>query len=401
MKIATLTCGNRIRMGNKNQWGGNLFFIVGLSLICGLIINVPAQSGEEANEDTAAWIAKEAVPKKFDWIQLTSGEWLKGDLKVLYNDSLDFDSKKLDLLTFDWKDIQQIRCHAPQSLLIQPSGPAAEGTDRSSWTRTVVGILQVKGEKVFVDTGEETLEFDRSALISIASGERKELDYWSAKLTLSLDVMQGNTDQINYGTYVNAMRRTTYSRFYMDYRGNINYSEGVETSNNQRINSYYDIFKTKKFFLRPVFAEYYHDPFANIAQQGTIGTGVGYSIIDTATTELLIGPGVAYQQTRYDSTEPGEAGTISTPALVVYSEFDTDLTKTIDYNLQYKFYVVNKASGSYSHHFVTGLEINLTGHLELDLSLVWNRTKDPQPASDGTVPEQDDVHFYCGIAFEL
>ena len=41
------------------------------------------------------------VDETFDWIQLTSGEWLKGELKVLYNYKLEFDSDELDLLTFE------------------------------------------------------------------------------------------------------------------------------------------------------------------------------------------------------------------------------------------------------------------------------------------------------------
>ena len=47
------------------------------------------------------------------------------------------------------------------------------------------------------------------------------------------------------------------------------------------------------------------------------------------------------------------------------------------------------------------LEFDLTNRLELDLSMVWDRTQNPEPSSDGTVPERDDVHFYFGITFEL
>ena len=47
------------------------------------------------------WGPPSALPEKFDWIQLTSGEWLKGDLKVLYDKKLEFDSDELDLLELD------------------------------------------------------------------------------------------------------------------------------------------------------------------------------------------------------------------------------------------------------------------------------------------------------------
>ena len=48
-------------------------------------------------------------PDMFDWIQLKSGEWLKGELIALYDDKLEFDSDELDNLTFDWDDVRQVR----------------------------------------------------------------------------------------------------------------------------------------------------------------------------------------------------------------------------------------------------------------------------------------------------
>lgn len=41
------------------------------------------------------WMAKLPEPKEFDWILLTSGEWLKGEIQVLSEDSFEFDRSKL------------------------------------------------------------------------------------------------------------------------------------------------------------------------------------------------------------------------------------------------------------------------------------------------------------------
>src|SRR5262249_4506764 len=41
-----------------------------------------------------------------DWIQLKSGEWLRGRLYGMQNRKLEFESDELDDLKFDWKDIQ-------------------------------------------------------------------------------------------------------------------------------------------------------------------------------------------------------------------------------------------------------------------------------------------------------
>ena len=58
-------------------------------------------------------------PDEFDWIQLTSGEWLKGELKALYNQQLEFDSDQLDTIEFDMEDVKQVRGHGVKSVRVQ------------------------------------------------------------------------------------------------------------------------------------------------------------------------------------------------------------------------------------------------------------------------------------------
>lgn len=94
---------------------------------------------------------------------------------------------------------------------------------------------------------------------------------------ISIQLCQKNLTGSNAYT----KRRTSKSRFFIDYLGIFNETEGTETSNSQRVKSYYDILKTKKLFWRPVFVEYFRDPFTNIENRVTVGTGMGYNIIDT------------------------------------------------------------------------------------------------------------------------
>ncbi len=294
----------------------NLLRVVWLCVICCffLVANVNAQmtpkngpnisESENTPSGSPSWGPPSALPEKFDWIQLISGEWLKGDLKVLYDDKLEFDSKELELLELDWEDVKQVIGHKIFSVRFE--GPT-----------TVVGTLRVTENKVIVTVGKEKQEFERNQLISIAYGEPKEIGYWSAKISLGLDVREGNSDQINYSASVNAQRRTSESRFSIDYLGIFNETEGIETANSQRISSYYDIFKTKKFFWRPVFGEYFRDRFSNIQNRVTVGTGIGYHIIDTPKTEWDVTPGIAYQYTQNVSVEAGQDTDNSTPALVL------------------------------------------------------------------------------------
>lgn len=373
---------------------------MGLCALCLLLMALPVSA--KADAGNPVWTPAGSLPKGFDWIQLTNGEWLKGDLKVLYNDSLEFDSDELDLLKFDWYDVQQVICHQPQSIRLEdPEADARSIWDVNGDASTVVGILRINGDKVFVETYQGTREFDRSRLVSIAPGEARELDYWAIKLAISVDISAGNSESEDFNANLNMKRRTALTRFSLDYNGIYSTTSDVLTANSNRASSYFDIFATRSFFWRPVFAEYFRDTFANIAHRGTIGAGLGYTIIHTPKTEWLISPGIAYMYTRYDSVETGEDDTTSTPAFVFSTEFDTELTNRIDFDALYNFNVVNEESGTYSHHAKAGLEIELTSRLDLDMSLVWDRIQDPQPDSDGNTPKQDDLYLFFGISFEL
>ena len=62
---------------------------------------------------------EEGLPEEFtiqfgdvwDWMRLNSGEWLKGHLKRMREDEIEFDSDKLDVVKFDWADV--VEFHSP------------------------------------------------------------------------------------------------------------------------------------------------------------------------------------------------------------------------------------------------------------------------------------------------
>jgi hypothetical protein len=155
-------------------------------------------------------------------LHLKSGEWLKGELKVLYEKKLELDSDELDLLEFDWEDVKQVR--GARIFEVRLVGPI-----------TVRGLLQVTEDKVYLTVGEERREFERSQLVTIAPGEPKEINYWSAKVSFGLNISRGNVEQTQYSTIANIKRRTSKTRFVTDYLGNFTKTDDVETVNNQRV----------------------------------------------------------------------------------------------------------------------------------------------------------------------
>jgi putative salt-induced outer membrane protein YdiY len=325
---------------------------------------------------------------EFDWIQLTSGEWLKGKLKALYDRSLEFDSDELDLLTLDWEDVKQIRGY--RTFSVRFVGPV-----------TVNGRLRIDEENVFMTIGDETRKFERSQVLAIAPGEPKELNYWTAKVSLGLTLLSGNTDQTQYSAIGDVKRQTSASRLVTNYLGNYSETDDVRTVNNHRLTGYFDVFRTKNYFFRPVYGEYFNDEFKNIKYRVTLGAGVGWHIIDTAKTEWDVSAGPAYQWTRFDSVEEQEKQNESTPALLASTQFETELTKRLDFNFLYSLQFVNETSGTYNHHFVATLETELTDRLDFDISYVWDRTQDPEPNDDGTVPEPDDYYLIFALGFDF
>ena len=364
-------------------------------LLFGLAMaNNPAAMAEDAQtaapatgDEKVAWTPPPPPPDEFDWIQLNSGEWLKGEFKVLYDDSVEFDSDELDLLTIDWADIKQVRGHATFAVNI-------EGQD------DVVGHLRVDGDRIMIVTAEESQEFSRADVISIAHGVPKESNYWSAKFTLGLNISQGNSDKQDLNLALNTKRRTADSRFLTDYLGFYSKSDHIKTDDNHRLRTTYDIFKTRQFFWRPVLGEVFRDPFQNISYQFTLGAGAGYQLIDTSKTEWSIAAGPAIKYTKFETVEAGENESESTPVLWVGTDYDRELNSKMDLILGYSTVIGNQDSGGYTHHAIATLETELLSWLDFDTSFIWDHIQNPTRNSDGSLPEKDDYRFVIGLGLD-
>jgi putative salt-induced outer membrane protein YdiY len=335
----------------------------------------------------ADWTPPPPMPDEFDWVQLTSGEWLKGEIKVMYEASLEFDSDKLDLLSLDLEDIQQIR--SAQVLNVRMKGG-----------ETATGKVLMEDGSIRV-LGDTPAEYDRGDLLSVTAGVPRERNYWVGKVSAGGNLRSGNTDQVELSTAASFKRRTVENRVSLDYLGNFSETNDVQSANNQRANAVWDWFFSETLFLRPVFLEYFSDPFQNIDSRYTIGTGLGYQLIDTSRTDWSIFAGPAWQSTRFDQVEPGESRSEDTWALSAGTTFDTELTDRIDFTYDYRFQFTSPESGRYNHHMIGTFEIELTDSLDLDLSLVWDRIEKPRPDDNGTVPKQDDYRLIIGVGYDF
>jgi putative salt-induced outer membrane protein YdiY len=343
-------------------------------------------AGARAQEEKD-WQPETPMPEKFDWIQLKSGEWLKGELIAMYKGQLEFDSAELDRLTFDFGDVRQVLSAAMMQVGLLGGDVAT-------------GKLRIDGDKVVV-MGDQTREFERSQIFTITAGEPKESSYWSGKVGAGVNLRRGNNEVAETNANVNLKRRTVKNRITLDYLGNHNVTEDVTVTDNNRASLGWDRFLSDRFFISPVLLEYFRDPFQNIAHRGTIGAGAGYQIIDTPKVDWQMNTGFAYQRTRFDDVPEGSAESVNTPTFLLGTAYDHKLSGSVDFNLQYRIQIVNEESGQYTHHFVTGFEFDLIGSLDFDFTFVWDRIQKPQQNSDGTFPKQDDYRLNFALSFDF
>ena len=343
--------------------------------------------------------AKEAVndwrppDDGFDWIQINNKEWLMGEIKSMYKDSLEFDSDNLDLQTIDWEDVTYLRSASESIINIEDIGE-------------VVGVVEIEGDLISLIDGDDVKEFNRVQLVSLTPAGDSEIDLWALDLTLSLNARSGNTDQVDYSTRFSAKRRTARSRVLVNYVGNISKTDGgtgelVETINNQRVSAGWDIYATRRFFYSPFFGEYYRDPFQNIDQRLTAGVGIGYTIIDTAKIEWNVGGGPAYQSVRYISVQPGEDDKITGGALVLGTDYDHEINSGLDFIFNYNLTAASSDLGGYTHHMLVSIETEITGSLDFDVSFMWDRVGQPTTDAEGNTPEPDDYRLMIGINWSI
>jgi putative salt-induced outer membrane protein YdiY len=340
-----------------------------------------------AEDEPEVFKPKPPMPEKFDWVQTTSGEWIKGELIEMYDEKLQFDSKEFDEVTIDWVDVQQIR---------------TAGTMQMGFTHNVVAIGQLflDGDTVRVIDEEGERDYKRSELITVAAGAPKEINYWSFKAMFGLNVSRGNTNVAESTIDVRVVRRTVKNRINLDYLARYNETEGDEVANNHRATLGWNMYISDRLYVSPARFEWFRDPFQNINHRETLGAGVGYELVDSPRIAWDVTGGPGYQRTTFDSVEDGTENPEDTPAVLVGTTLDVDLTKWMELFYEYHIQLVDEEAGQYNHHMLASLETDITSLLDFDVTLVWDRIQNPRQNEDGLTPLQDDFRLTVGLTFD-
>ncbi len=339
-------------------------------------------------EIQALWEDLSPKADKYDWVQTKSGEWFKGEIIALYRENLEFDSDEIGIYVFDFDDVTQIKSY----------NVIAVNIDQIAIFQ---GVIRYKNNKIKIIQGDQEFTYSKDEIISMAPEGVNELSKWSGKFTLGFDMRSGNTDQFDYTAKANLKRVTGKSRLILDYLGRYSEKDNVETMSDNRLNEKYDIYLKRHFFWTPVFSELYQDKFTNIKLQLTIGTGIGYNIVDTNDLLWDVSGGPAFVSTKYYSVESDNSGHSNAAAIELRTLFEYEISKKVDFIYNYKFTVSNSSVGTFKHHMVTTLENEITDWLDLDITYVWDFLLDPKTESDGSQPQSNDHQVIIGFGVDF
>jgi len=353
------------------------------------VFEVTDQAGEvDLSKIQKSWEELSPTPKKCDWIQTKSLEWFKGEIKAMFDESLEFDSDEIGLYSFDFADIKQIKSFHIISTNI-------EGLASFS------GILRLEDNNLTIINGENSYNFTKDQIVSFAKAGAMERDYWSGKISASIDIRSGNKNQSDYTVQGTLNRRTNSSKLRLDYLGRISHVEDIEIANDHRANGKYDVYLTRDFFWTPFFGEYYRNEYQNIEYQYTFGLGIGYTLIDRKKLEWDISAGPALLRTNYKEVEDGEEASASSISMQLSTIIDYKLSSKIDLKYNYQLTLTDKNSGLYKHHMLFTMENEVTKWLDIDLTAIWDYTKEPEKDASGVQPLKDDYQLLVGFGVDF
>ncbi len=351
----------------------------------GQLTNAVTTTGSATNAsiNTVSWKPPGVGTDGADWVQLKSGEWLRGELKYVQNKEVEFDSDEMDQQTLKLKDVRQLYSTHRMFTQFEDMQP-------------IYGRVVISNDLVMVN-GEEPMALHRDLLLGITPSGRSGIRDWSGSATISYSTQSGNHHQSSMTTQAELTRRTPNTTLDFNYLGNYAKSDGEENANNIRVNATYDIRLNKDWFVRPADFEYYHDPLANIDYRLTGGVGAGYYLFDRTGLEWRAAAGPSFQYTEFSTVETKQSQSASTPAGLLQSYFKADVTSRLTLIQSWQSIFTKQEAGQYTHHSVTTLEFEIKRHLNLDVSLVWDYLQNPQTKSDGTVPQKSDTYLTVGF----
>jgi putative salt-induced outer membrane protein YdiY len=363
----------------------------GVSL-CLLVLNfnIKTIQADQMPLNNEKWLPPTPVfLQQFDWLKLTSGEWLKGDIIVMYDDELEFDSDQFGKQTFDWGDVEELRSRYDQQIRF------ANGQVKR-------GFLIISNNHIVLISDGKEEHYPLTELLSISPSAEKRKNLWNGKVSLGIDINRGNTKQLDYSARIKLERSTPYTRLKTDYIFNYSKSTELETdrviSNNTRFSSSIDWFYNKYIFFRVLDYEYLSDLQQNINSRNTLGLSIGYHLFDNKRLAWDITLGPSYQKTDYNlltDTTDQQSAVIAFASALEY-KFSSKINFIVDYQLQF----VERESGKRNTFFKALVEFDLSDKFDVDLGFYLDRIASPVKLAESTAVKSNDYKLMISLGYD-
>jgi hypothetical protein len=325
---------------------------------------------EQAEEDAEAGLPAEFTIKfgdTYDWLRLTSGEWLKGELHWMREKDIEFDSDKLDLLTFSWSKVSQL--HSPRVNTYVFEGKI-----------DVVGRAVVTKEKLIIETADGVVSYPRDQLLTILEGAKRERNWWSTRLSAGATANAGNTNQGQLIVHWDLTRADPRTRSRISYDSSFAYSNREQNVNRQ---------------LGSV------DVFQNLKLRATPAAGVGVHLFDTKKVEWDLGGALGYQYIRFLSTAAGVENPQNDGFIGVRTYADFDFTDDVELIIEWTTNVVYTRIGLTNHVGSTRFSVEINDIFDFETTFKFYRTERPPPRADGSVPKRNDYQLIVSLALKI
>ncbi|GIC76847.1 YdiY family protein [Moritella sp. F3] len=327
-----------------------------------------------------------------DWVQLISGETLKGELigtieknQNSFDQTIEFDSDDLGDQEIDLEDIKTLKtAHSFKVLL------------NSGEVHT--GALLITGDTLIISNKVQT-RVPVNQVVSIYRGVDTEREHWDVDFFIGANFSKGNTDELSIATSVDAERKTVKSRVLLRYASNIAESAGENTARNHIVDGSYDINLSPRLFLRPIKMTVDSDKFQNIAYRINGSMQVGYFLFTQSNFEwdVSLGPGIQY--TLFDTVQEGDSDDEMSPTALMSSKIDYELSENIDLSHTYDLNWSTHSAGGIRHTNNLGLDIEMIEDLDFSIKLVWDHLSNPKANSSNITPQKDDYKLNFGLSF--
>lgn len=323
-----------------------------------------------------------------DWILLTSGEWLRGELEYIDHESLYFDSEELDNLKLDYEDVAELRSERVFTILY------ADGTE-------AIGRVRLDRERMWLTSTDGTTSVARQAVTRLVPGRPKEANYWSGEVKLGITARSGNTDQTDANGSFGLMRRTAKSRLPIQFDALYSEVNDQETANNQRFYTQYDRYLTERLYITPLGVDALRDTFQNIALRVTPYTSLGYTLVDEGDLELRTNLGLGYRRIEFESVEVGEDSVDEQAAGVIGTGLEWDITADLEMLFDYSAEIGLEDYKNTNQIAVLTLSVDLFSDFDLDVKARWDRIGQPAADENGVTPKKDDFRLTVELGWSF